>query len=429
MNTATLKKKVLGYKWEYWAARPFGAFILSIFREGNTRAYMRRVGMDAEFPVMLFQKGAFYRSTTVWDDFSAQLSRDIKRGVTVFDIVRSCEEFHVRERKHIEDLLKKKIDPIDKLRELHDICARIFSYVWITHGLEHLYLQQLHTEAPRYTSGDVDKFIGDVSFPVKKNAHTYFLEALASRESLLSIQKKFAWIKVRDGFSAGFSLQELAAERAKIRKQGSAEKVPSVRIPTGLKELAAIAKELVYFRTLRTDILYEFLYLARPILKSIANKYSIPFQALRNYAIQDLIAGKPKVYPPSVCVISYGRDFAIFGAPLVDDSLGSVRELKGVIAFKGVVRGIAKIVKVAHEIGKVNEGDIIIAPTTAPSFIFGMKRAAAFVTEEGGITSHAAIVAREMKKPCIIGTKVATRVFKDGDMVEVDAEKGIVRIV
>lgn len=49
------------------------------------------------------------------------------------------------------------------------------------------------------------------------------------------------------------------------------------------------------------------------------------------------------------------------------------------------------------------------------------------MTDEGGITSHAAIVARELKKPCIVGTKLATQIFKDGDMVEVDAVTGIIR--
>ena len=56
-----------------------------------------------------------------------------------------------------------------------------------------------------------------------------------------------------------------------------------------------------------------------------------------------------------------------------------------------------------------------------------MEKAAAFVTDMGGILCHAAIVSREMKKPCVIGTKVATKTFKDGDLVEVDAEKGIVK--
>ena len=55
-----------------------------------------------------------------------------------------------------------------------------------------------------------------------------------------------------------------------------------------------------------------------------------------------------------------------------------------------------------------------------------MKKAAAIVTDEGGLTAHAAIVARELSIPCIVGTKFATRAFKDGDMVEVDADRGIV---
>ena len=66
---------------------------------------------------------------------------------------------------------------------------------------------------------------------------------------------------------------------------------------------------------------------------------------------------------------------------------------------------------------------------TTPDYIPAMKKAAAFVTDEGGITCHAAIIAREMKKPCIVGTKIATQILHDGDLVEVDADKGVVRII
>ncbi|MFA6445786.1 MAG: PEP-utilizing enzyme [Candidatus Paceibacterota bacterium] len=66
---------------------------------------------------------------------------------------------------------------------------------------------------------------------------------------------------------------------------------------------------------------------------------------------------------------------------------------------------------------------------TRPDFLSLMNKASAFITDEGGITCHAAIVARELNKPCIIGTKIATKVLKDGDMVEVDAERGVVRII
>ena len=66
---------------------------------------------------------------------------------------------------------------------------------------------------------------------------------------------------------------------------------------------------------------------------------------------------------------------------------------------------------------------------TRPAFLPLMRMAVAIVTDEGGLTCHAAIIARELHIPCIVGTKVATQVLKDGDMVEVDAEKGSVRIL
>jgi len=58
-----------------------------------------------------------------------------------------------------------------------------------------------------------------------------------------------------------------------------------------------------------------------------------------------------------------------------------------------------------------------------------MKKAGAIVTDEGGITCHAAIVSRELGIPCVVGTKIVTKVFKDGDLVEVDANKGLVKKV
>jgi len=81
------------------------------------------------------------------------------------------------------------------------------------------------------------------------------------------------------------------------------------------------------------------------------------------------------------------------------------------------------------EFNKMNEGDILVTSMTRPEYVPLMWKSSAIVTDEGGITCHAAIVSREMGKPCIIGTNIATKVFKDGDLVEVDADKGIVRKV
>lgn len=105
------------------------------------------------------------------------------------------------------------------------------------------------------------------------------------------------------------------------------------------------------------------------------------------------------------------------------------KEIRGQIACRGVVRGRVRIVMKQSDAAKVESGDILVSPMTTPNFISAMKLAAAFVTDEGGITCHAAIVAREMNKPCIIGTRIATKVLKDGDFAEVDAEKGLVRVI
>lgn len=102
-------------------------------------------------------------------------------------------------------------------------------------------------------------------------------------------------------------------------------------------------------------------------------------------------------------------------------------EIKGVVANKGNVKGFVKIVLGREDFKKVNKGDIVVAIMTRPEYISVMEKAAAFITDEGGTTCHAAIVARELKKPCIVGTQNATLVLKDGDLVELDTDKGIVR--
>lgn len=112
------------------------------------------------------------------------------------------------------------------------------------------------------------------------------------------------------------------------------------------------------------------------------------------------------------------------------ESVKDAKKIKGQIAHKGVVRGKVKIIFNPLKEGKnFAEGEILVTGMTRPEFLPIMHKAAAFVTDAGGILSHAAITAREMKKPCIIGTKIATKVFKDGDIVEVNANTGVVKLI
>ncbi len=102
-------------------------------------------------------------------------------------------------------------------------------------------------------------------------------------------------------------------------------------------------------------------------------------------------------------------------------------EIKGQTAYPGYAKGIVKILEFRDEMKKFNKGDVLVSRSTNPEIVIAMEKSAAIVTDVGGITCHAAIVSREMKKPCVIGTKNASKILKDGDYVEVDANNGIVR--
>ncbi len=112
-----------------------------------------------------------------------------------------------------------------------------------------------------------------------------------------------------------------------------------------------------------------------------------------------------------------------------------VRELKGSAGNKGCYRGKVRHIEFSletdyiREIKKMRKGEVLVSVTTGPEMILACQKAGAIITDEGGITSHAAIVSRELKIPSVIGTKIATEVLKDGDLVEVDADRGVVRII
>ncbi|MBI2129525.1 hypothetical protein HYU07_04765 [Candidatus Woesearchaeota archaeon] len=131
-------------------------------------------------------------------------------------------------------------------------------------------------------------------------------------------------------------------------------------------------------------------------------------------------------------IMLYGKDAL--------DVLDFFKKKREEIAKKGIIKGfIASVGNGEKTIeGKArvvfdpvkdafSNGEILVTGMTRPEFVPLMKKAKAIITNEGGITTHAAIISRELKIPCIIGTKIATDILKSGDIVEIDMEKGIIR--
>jgi phosphohistidine swiveling domain-containing protein len=126
--------------------------------------------------------------------------------------------------------------------------------------------------------------------------------------------------------------------------------------------------------------------------------------------------------------VSWIKDVSSVLDALHPEMRGEPKELKGMCAFPGKVRGKVRLINTYnYKTATLDKGDILVSINSNPTYTPLIKKAGAIVTDEGGMGTHAAIVSRELGIPCIVGTKNATHVLKDGDMVEVDAEQGIVR--
>ena len=202
----------------------------------------------------------------------------------------------------------------------------------------------------------------------------------------------------------------------------------------------------MFLKDWRDDLRRKNSFLCNFLFESLAEYFKVPYEDIGYLALEEIrksliddsfdkLVIKSRKSRPFAVLVEKGKFRIMSPVPLRYKKAAARAEklgqrsgqVKGIIAQTGVVKGAVRIIHTFHDVKKIEKGEILVANTTHPDYLFGMKKAAAFVTDEGGIASHAAIVSREMSVPCVVGTKTATRIFKDGDMVEVDATKGIVK--
>jgi phosphohistidine swiveling domain-containing protein len=189
---------------------------------------------------------------------------------------------------------------------------------------------------------------------------------------------------------------------------------------TGVEEVVRLMEENI---SRKEKISKELVFcLTRSELLAYLKKKGFP----KKEVLEQRLAGCVLWYNNGKEKIFVGEDFSKIKNWLLKPKEESV--LKGKTAYAGSVSGVARIILHPKRYAIFNEGDILVTGMTRPEFLPLMEKASAFVTDAGGILSHAAITAREMKKPCVIGTTSATKVLKDGMKITVDATKGIVVI-
>ncbi|HEY7950411.1 MAG TPA: PEP-utilizing enzyme [Solirubrobacterales bacterium] len=214
------------------------------------------------------------------------------------------------------------------------------------------------------------------------------------------------------------------------------------------RELGLLAQELTFWKTERLDVMALGDARAASLYKAAADLLSIDtdnlFAMCRDEIDTSLEQGAPIVDDDTrrgrldgYCLALVQGAIGFYepsrGAPTAESDgnvgLGSSNELIGTAATTGSVTGRVRVIADLADIEQLKPGDVLVTSMTRPEMGVGLDRAAAFVTDEGGRMSHAAIIAREMGKPCIIGTGEATKVLRDGMVVEVDADAGLVTIL
>ncbi|MFA6322685.1 MAG: PEP-utilizing enzyme [Candidatus Buchananbacteria bacterium] len=130
--------------------------------------------------------------------------------------------------------------------------------------------------------------------------------------------------------------------------------------------------------------------------------------------------------------IIQGQKIKVFSAKykkIFNPIVQNKNRITGFIANGGTAIGRVKICNKISDLSKFKLGDVLVTSMTRPEFLPAIKKASAIITDEGGITSHAAIIAREFNIPAVIGTKIGTKIFKDGMLVEVRANHGAIKII
>jgi len=211
-------------------------------------------------------------------------------------------------------------------------------------------------------------------------------------------------------------------------------------------KLVDITAYSTYLKDYFKFLINKITHFAEPIFKEIARRTETTPEFLKDLLpgeIKDLLTGKKideklveERTKHNVIVSFKGNSYILVGEEadefekkylIVENK--NQKEFKGRVASPGLVKGKAKIVLGGKDFDKLNKGDILIVTNTSPDFVTVMKKAAAIVAEEGGLTAHVSVVSREFGIPCVVGVNNITNILKDGDTVEVDANKGIVKIL
>ncbi|HEX5796977.1 MAG TPA: PEP-utilizing enzyme [Candidatus Saccharimonadales bacterium] len=465
-DLSPLPKMPAGVK--YALTVPQSVLFADLSLQGNKRKYfIEAMGIDYEPGYIAIDNGAMS-----WNyDNDTDFNRAILRDSSVTDAIEHFVETMEKTGKKLDHISQTidGTDLIDKLQNYWQVYKEHMTSLFTFWNVEKLLSDTLTSELKQADREDEIKS-GLVRF-LKPDKPNYFV---LERQKLKEIAKEFNitpdstleslprdLVKVLDkhrdeyGFLlAPFNLGEPPSVESVLDRvkesseQGGLEesnydKDSFSDLPDGLRQLAKLAQRFTYLKTQRLDMFALADARARPLYEQVAKTLSINLDQLFTMTSEEILLSLKNNSKSIVGLPAIKNRQNAYCLALIDGKIGfyqpsqskviteeKVSEvIKGVVASIGIVKGNVRIVIDLKDAKAVEKGEVIVTTMTRPEMGIALDRAAAFVTDEGGLLCHAAIISREMKKPCIIATGNATKVLKTGDYVEVDADNGIVKIL
>lgn len=246
---------------------------------------------------------------------------------------------------------------------------------------------------------------------------------------------------------AEYNKQKEILDKADQELKEANNLIKKTKLPISIKNKINFVRWFMYLRTETADYFMLVNGNYKPIFNSLSKIFDLPVDAVLHMTYKEILDSLKEgklVISRELIMDRTKNGYAYLIAPhgsylvtgkeidelqdivIPKEDKKEINELKGQIAFRGKVSGIARVILDRRNAHELKEGEILVTTMTSPEFVPAMNISSGIITNEGGVLCHAAIMSREMRKPCIIGTKIATDVIKTGQKVTLDADNGII---
>lgn len=364
------------------------------------------------------------------------------------------------------------------LKNFYGYYLEVFPFVTVPHGIDRFFEGKIKEEvddnetletilSPTSTTDEERSNAFKIATYVKKNGFN------KKAKKLIEIHwENFCWMPLWSIYAKPLTYEYFENEiknitesvknpQKELERLKDEEKKAGKKLQTIFKNIKASSSlisevkhlhEYIYLRVYRKNAICQAHYYHLPLLYEVANRLKLTKDEVKLLSFEEIIDGllgrissqKLKGFIKNrqrgwAILMRDGKLATVCGVKEIIEAMerfqiiaptsAMQKIVKGSVASRGKAIGRVKIVKKISELSKVEKGDILVVKMTTPDYMVGIHKAAAIITDEGGVTCHAAIVSREFNIPCITATRNATQILADNDLVEVDAMAGIVRVI